>query len=61
MTSESYDRRLSDRLKNALDDLEKIGSREELAERLRELYKTVLEEEAQYSPSRRAADRTHAS
>lgn len=61
MTRDSYDRRLSDRLKNALDDLEKIGGRKELAERLRQLYEAVLEDEARHSPNRRAADRTHAS
>ena len=60
MTREFYDRRLSDRLKDALDDVEKIGGRNELAERLRHLYEAVLEDEARYSPNRRAADRTHA-
>ncbi len=52
---QSHERRLSERLKRALDDVEKLGGREKLAERLRQIYETALEEEAQYSPNRRAA------
>ncbi len=48
-----HERRLSERLKKALDDVEKIGGREKLAERLRQTYEMALEEEAQYRPNRR--------
>ncbi len=48
-----HERRLSERLKKALDDVEKIGGREKLAERLRQPYEMALEEEAQYRPNRR--------
>ena len=52
---DSYGRRLYDRIKRALDDVEKLGGREKLAERLRKIYEMALEEEAQYRPNRRAA------
>ncbi len=55
MMEGSHERRLSDRLKRALDDLEKLGGREKLVERLRQTYEMALEEEAQYHPNRRAA------
>ncbi len=55
MREESHDRRLSERLKRALDDVENLGGREKLAERLRQTYEMALEEEAQYRPNRRAA------
>ena len=55
MMEGSHERRLSDRLKRALDDLEKLGGREKLVERLRQTYEMALEEEAQYRSNRRAA------
>ena len=55
MREDSHERRLSDRLKRALGDVEKLGGREKLAERLRQIYEIALEEEAQYRPNRRAA------
>ncbi len=57
MIEDSYQRRLAERLKKALDDVEKLGGREKLAERLRQIYEMALEEEAQYRPNRRAAYR----
>ena len=57
MREESHERRLSERLKKALDDVEKLGGREKLAERLRQTYEMALEEEAQYRPNRRVAYR----
>ncbi len=46
---------LSERLKKAFDDVEELGGREKLAERLRQTYEMALEEEARYRPNRRAA------
>ncbi len=52
---EFHERRLSERLKKALDDVEKLDGREKLAERLRQTYKMALEDEARYRLNRRAA------
>ena len=53
-----HDRRLSDGLKSALDDVEARGINDELAEKLRQTYKQALEDEARYRPNRRAVYRT---
>ncbi len=52
---DSHGRRLYDRLKRAFDDVEMLGGREKLAERLRQTYEMALEEEARYRSNRRAA------
>ncbi len=52
---EFHERRLSERLKKALGDVEKLDGREKLAERLRQIYEMALEDEARYRPNRRAA------
>ncbi len=52
---DSHERRLSERLKRAFDDVEKLGGREKLAERLRQSYEIALEEEARYRSNRRVA------
>ncbi len=51
---DTHEQRLSERLKEVLDDVEKLGGREKLAERLRRIYEMALQEEAQYRPNRRA-------
>ena len=56
---DSHEQRLSDRLKKLLDDVENLGGREKLAERLRKIYEMALEEEARYRPNRRVARPTH--
>ena len=58
MTEVPRERRLSERLKKALDDIEGRGSHYELAEKLRQTYTMALEDEARYRPNRRAAYRT---
>ncbi len=50
---DSYEQRLSERLKKAIDDIENLGGREKLAERLRRIYEMALQEEARYRPNRR--------
>ena len=55
MTEDTHEQRLSERLKEVLDDVENLGGREKLAERLRRIYEMALQEEAQYRPNRRAA------
>ena len=50
-----HGRRLYDRLKRVFDDVEQLGGREKLAERLRQTYEMALEEEARYRSNRRAA------
>ncbi len=54
MAEISHERRLSERLKKALDDVEDRGSHDELAEKLRQTYMMALEDEARYRPNRRA-------
>ncbi len=51
---DTHEQRLSERLKEVLDDVENLGGREKLAERLRRIYEMALQEEAQYRPNRRA-------
>ena len=55
MMKDSHELRLSERLKKAIDDVENVGGREKLAERLRRIYEMALQEEARYRPNRRAA------
>ena len=53
MPEEAYIRRLTDRLRQALDDVDARGGRKELADRLRQIYKMALEDEELFQPNRR--------
>ncbi len=59
MSEESHERRLSDKLKTALDEMEKRGNREHFAEVLRQIYEELLADEKRYRPNRRIARHTH--
>ena len=50
------ERRLSDRLMQALRDVEEQGGREEFVERLRQIYKMALEDEKIFQPNRRGKE-----
>ncbi len=56
---ESHERRLSDKLKAALDEMERRGDREQFAEMLSQIYEELLADEKRYRPNRRVARHTH--
>ena len=54
MPEDAYSRRLTDRLRKALLDVEARGGRKDLADRLRQIYEMALEDEELFQPNRRA-------
>ncbi len=54
MPEDTYSRRLTDKLKKALDDVEARGGRKDLADRLRQIYEMALADEKLFQPNRRA-------
>ncbi len=54
MPQDTYSRRLTDKPRKALDDVEARGGRKDLADRLRQIYDMALADEELFQPNRRA-------